>query len=172
MGRGPGRWKWTIWSSFIFQEELIYNQYNMIQLLNNLFQVGGRWKNTDDIYYTLTSLVSLKQGDVKNSTNLMKLVNLKEKNLHFFRMISGISMKFLRKKNTFLEKAQGHSNWPPAYLWLNIFEFSSPWEIIESWLVNPNKFSWQVFSHISWPRQLSKISATFFFVLFQTFTKK
>ena len=32
-------------------------------------------------------------------------------------------MKFLRKKNTFLEK-KGALKLTPAYLWLNIFEFS------------------------------------------------
>ena len=49
----------SLTSLFILQEELIWFQYNYMQLLNNLFKVCWRWKNADIIYHKMTSLVSL-----------------------------------------------------------------------------------------------------------------
>ena len=43
------------------------------QLLNNLFKVCWKWKNNDILSYKLTSLVSLQQGNVKNSEKLIKI---------------------------------------------------------------------------------------------------
>ena len=50
---------------FIFQELILY-QYDFIQLLNNLFKVGWKWKNVDMICYMLTWLVNLQQEVSKN----------------------------------------------------------------------------------------------------------
>ena len=44
-----------------------------------------------------TSLVSLKQGNDKKSEKLMKLVNIKRKNLEIFSTSWGIPMKFSGK---------------------------------------------------------------------------
>ena len=62
-------------SPFIFQKELIQCYYNFMQLWNNLFKVGWKLKIADIIYYMLTSLVYLQQGNVKKSKKLMKLVS-------------------------------------------------------------------------------------------------
>ena len=43
--------------------------------MNNLFKVGWKLKIADIIYYMLTSLVYLQQGNVKKSKKLMKLVS-------------------------------------------------------------------------------------------------
>ena len=59
--------------SFTCQEELIWYQYNFIQLLNNLFRVCWKWKNADIICYKLTSSVSLQKGNVKTSKTLRKI---------------------------------------------------------------------------------------------------
>ena len=58
---------------FIFEEELIKYQHNIIQLLKNLFKVCWKWKNADIICYKLTELVSLWQGNVKKSKKLMEI---------------------------------------------------------------------------------------------------
>ena len=44
-----------------------------MQLLSNLFRVGWKWRNADIICYMLTSLVSLKQGNVKKFQKLGKM---------------------------------------------------------------------------------------------------
>ena len=75
----------SIWLTlFIFQEKLLQDQYDFIQMLSNLFKVGWR-KNTDIICYMLTPLVCLQKGNVKKSKILMKLVNIGKKNLHIFQ---------------------------------------------------------------------------------------
>ena len=45
----------------------------------------------------LTSLLSLKQGNVKKSEKLMKTVNIEENHLHIFWTTWGISIKFSEK---------------------------------------------------------------------------
>ena len=54
-------------------------------------------KNAVIICFMLTSLVSLQQGNVKKSANLMKKINIEGENLHIFRKTSGISMEFPEK---------------------------------------------------------------------------
>ena len=51
---------------------------------NNLFRIGRKYKKADIIYYMLTSLVSLQQGNVKKSKKLVKIVNSEGENLHIF----------------------------------------------------------------------------------------
>ena len=46
---------------------------------------------------------------------------------------------------------------------LNIFESSYVKEVVESWLVYVNKFSW-ISNHVSWPKKQNKVSASFFFL--------
>ena len=57
---------------FIFQEELIWYQYNFIKLLNDLFKVCSKLKNADIFYCNLMSLVCLQQENVKKF-NKMKI---------------------------------------------------------------------------------------------------
>ena len=47
--------------------------HHHLQLSKNIFRVCWKWKNTDIICYKLTSLVSLSQGNVKNSKKLIKI---------------------------------------------------------------------------------------------------
>ena len=47
--------------------------------------------------YMQTSLVFLRQGNVKKFEKLMKIVNIEEKNLQIYWTSSGISMKFSGK---------------------------------------------------------------------------
>ena len=47
----------------------------LYNLLSNLFKVDRKYKYAD-IYYMMTSIVSLEEGNVKKSENLMKIVNL------------------------------------------------------------------------------------------------
>ena len=102
-----------------------------MQLLSDLFKVVWLLKNSDAICHMLTSLVSLLSGNVKKSEKLMKIVNIKEENLHIFWTNWGISLKFSGKillmiilktkknegftlslKIPYLEKPQrGRSNW-------------------------------------------------------------
>ena len=102
-----------------------------MQLLIDLFKVVWLLKNSDAICQMLTSLVSLLSENVKKSEKLIKIVNIKEENIHIFWTNWGISLKFsgkilpmviLKTKNnegftlslkiTYLEKSQrGRSNW-------------------------------------------------------------
>ena len=82
----------------------------------------------------LTSLAFLQQGNVEKSDKLSKMVNIAIENLHIFWTSWGISTKFTGKmslkiilkvkrnqnstlslKNTFVEKLQEESNWPPIH---------------------------------------------------------
>ena len=63
-------------------------------MLNNLFEVGWRWKNVDIICYMLTSLVYLQQGNVKKSK---KDASIDEENLQIFRTTWGIVLKVSAK---------------------------------------------------------------------------
>ena len=68
-----------------------------MQLLNNLLKLDWRLKNADVTCYMLTSLVSLQQGNIKQSEKLMKIVNTEEENFHIFWTSWGISMKLSAK---------------------------------------------------------------------------
>ena len=120
-----------------------------MQLLNNVFTVCWKWKNTDIICYILTSLVPMQQVNFEKSKNLMKIVHIEGDEssylqifiyfLNDMRSINEISMKdvaydnmlmiilkFTKKQgfnlspeNTFLEKTQG--DWPPSLFRVNAF---------------------------------------------------
>ena len=104
-----------------------------MQVLNNLFKVGWRWKNASIICYILMSLVYLQQENVKKYKKLMKLPNLDEQNHDIFRTTWGNLMTFSGKmcliiilkvtkkqglsssvENKVLKKLQGQSNWSPS----------------------------------------------------------
>ena len=122
-----------------------------MQLLNNLFKVCWKWKNTDIIRYKLTSLVSLQQVNVKKSKKLMKA----NENSQYWRTKSSYFLSDLRNLNeifrkdvpydntkshkkpgfilsledTFLKKPQRRSDWPSAFLGLLLFS----WMFISSY---------------------------------------
>ena len=50
-----------------------HHHHHHLQLSKNIFRVCWKWKNTDIICYKLKSLVSLSQGNVKNSKKLIKI---------------------------------------------------------------------------------------------------
>ena len=64
---------------------------------NNLFRVSWKWKNADVMFYILTSLVSLQQGNIERCEKLIKIVNIDRPKFHIFWMIWGISLKFSGK---------------------------------------------------------------------------
>ena len=89
-------------------------------------------RNVEIICFMLTTLVSLKKGNVKNSEKLMKIVNIEGENLHISRTTWGSSMKFSGKmrfivilkvrnssvspslhKTRFWKNSQRGSNWSP-----------------------------------------------------------
>ena len=72
----------SIWPPFIFQEELIYYQYNGIQLLNNLFKGCWKWK---------------KKKKMVTWGKLTKIANIDRELLHIFWTTWGNSMKFSGK---------------------------------------------------------------------------
>ena len=55
---------------------------------------------------------------------------------------------------------------------LNVFEFSRDWEIIDSWLVYPTKFSWITQSNFLTEETIKRSNASFFFLLCRIFLKK
>ena len=72
----------------------------MLQLLNNVFKVCRKSKNADNICYKLATLVSLRQGNVKNSRKSIEIdkkAKIKREILHNLLTTRGISIKFSEK---------------------------------------------------------------------------
>ena len=64
-----------------------------MQLLNNLYKIGWKWKDAAFTCYML-SLAVLWQGNGKNPKNVIKIVYVDGENLHIFWTNWGILIKF------------------------------------------------------------------------------
>ena len=93
----PGFLEGSLTPPFKFQEELIYYQYNFIQLLSNLFRVCWKWKMLTS---SVTLLTSLQQINNKKSKKSMKITNIYIEIVHIFWTTWENSIKSFRKDVT------------------------------------------------------------------------
>ena len=76
-------------------------------MLNNLFKVSWKWKNADIIiWYKLTLLVSLYQGNVKKSIKLMKI----DENRKYWQRNSSKLLNDLKNFNEVFRKDVTYDN--------------------------------------------------------------
>ena len=98
-------------STFKFYEDLIWYQYNFIQLLNNLLKVYLKTKNADIISYKLVPLVFYNKESSKNPKTwwqLMKIANIDTERESSYLLNNSRNFNETFRKNVTYDNIKSH----------------------------------------------------------------